>query len=502
MSSSPKITFFSQNPERHRELIDYLKNRMGQIQTACSLELQEKTDLILIEAIFPFSRIYKFLKRLQANQSTACIILMGPDLDASRVSAFLQAGVFDYLKIPFPLKCLRKTIHKGLKNRESLLKILDLSKELEIANKALSEERDQLKQWNNDLSQLYTLNQTLSASLHIDEVVQSFMKQIEKVASYDIAMLYLRRWSEVYFEADRSKWGSFIDQETEQTRQEGIQFIKTKQSIFRPIIRDEGREIRVPLQVGANKVGLLRLLHLPNVLAIAPTHSVSRNDTHPNNGFHADNHFSNYQLKLLSMIAPPLSIAIRNAEMYRQVEDLAVKDALTGVLNRRAFSSILEREFMRADRYRTPLALMVIDLDHFKDVNDNYGHLAGDQVLQEMALLFKKSLRDIDVLIRYGGEEFVVILPGTNLQKSLVVAKRIKDRVEAAVFYGEESIKMTVSIGLADTPGPEINSPEALFRQADQALYVAKEKGRNRIMAPARSESPWEMLAMEEKGAA
>jgi len=501
MRSCPRITFLSQNLESHQSLIDSLKPWVGRIQSFSALKLPEEADVVLIEAAFPFSKTYKFLKHLQDGQSTACIILMGPDLDAPRVSALLQVGVFDYLKTPVPPRRLRKAIHKGLKNRESLFKILKLSRDLELANQSLSEERDQLKRLNSDLSQLYALNQRLSESLRIEEVLRSFTDHVKKVTSCDIIALYLQGWKQVYLEGDRARWKELIEEIIEETRQEGLLFSRSGRNLSRPLLRSDGREISLPLQIGTNKVGLLRMLHIPKPLA-SSLHAIPRNSAASDRQAHTAPRFSHHHLKLVSMTAAPLAVAIRNAEMFRQVEELAVKDALTGVLNRRAFSSILEREFLRADRYHTPLSLMVIDLDHFKRVNDSYGHLAGDQVLQEIARIFSESLRDIDVLIRYGGEEFVVILPGTSLRKGLVVAKRIKERVEAAVFHEQDPIKMTVSIGLADTPAAEVNTPEALFQRADQALYAAKRNGRNLIMTPDQASSPWQSLALEGKGAA
>jgi len=500
MQLSPNITFLSPDLGRHQILLKHLKSWVTRIQIGSELHLEGEADLILIEADFPFSKIYKFLKNLQHCQSTACIILMGPALNTSRVSAFLQAGVFDYLKIPFSPRRLRKAIHKGLRNRENLIKILELSDQLEIANKALSGERDQLKRMNHDLSQIYALNQSLSESLHINEVVRAFMLHVKKMMTCDIVALYLQSWNQVHLEADRSRWGGLIDQISEDTRQEGVSFSRLSGPSLRAIARSEGREIMIPLEVGKNKVGLLRLLHIPLDLARSPEDPFPQNNREKRRDFQVDNRFAPHQLKLLSMIAAPLAIAIRNAEVYRQVEDLAVKDALTGVLNRRAFSSILEREFTRADRYDTPLSLMVIDLDHFKRVNDTYGHLVGDQVLQEMAAIFKESLRDIDVLIRYGGEEFVVILPGTSIRKGLVVANRIKERVEKAIFHETAPIKMTVSIGLAETPADEIKVPEDLFQQADQALYTAKRKGRNLIVTAQDIEAAWHPLALVGQG--
>lgn len=494
MRQTTKITFHSLDPAQHQKTINYLKDRGAEVQTTRMLELKGNPDVILIEANFPYYNIFKFLKSLHTGQSTATILLMGPDLDVGRVSTLLRAGVFDYIKLPFPPSRLEKTIREGLKNRSMLLKVLDLSAQLEMANKKLSQERDQLKQWNNDLSQIYDLNQSLSESLDLDGIVESLMENIKNIVPFDIACLYIKGWDQVHIELNRNKWGTLIDRIRDETRQDALRLSKTKCSVPRPIVRQGDSEILVPLQVGKSNIGLLRLIRKVEVNGGKKIKKGIKNGSHRKNGF------SDYQSKVLSMISAPLAISIRNAEMYKQVEDLAVRDALTNALNRRAFSGILEREFRRAERYNTSLALMVIDLDHFKMVNDTYGHLVGDHVLREMASIFQKSLRDIDVLIRYGGEEFVVVLPGTDLEKGRVVANRIKERVEKAVFNkADNAIRMTVSIGLTHYPTlPIISVPETLFLQADQALYAAKRNGRNQIMTSESTEGKaCEVLVLE-----
>ncbi len=487
------IAFLSRNPGAHQKLIDHFKQRGDRIQISSSLEDSGKSDVILIEANFPYLSIFKFLKRLQIKQSTACVLLTGgPRLDIGRISALLRGGVFDYLKSPYPLKGLEKSIRKGLKNRANLLNILNLSKRLEVANQSLSKERDQLRKWNADLSELYALNQKLSESLHIDEIVKTSVSNIKKVIKHDISCLYLKKWDEVRVTAKHAQSDDFIEKIKEETLQDSLEFLKEDRPFSQALVRHGGSEIMVHLAVGVQKIGLLRLIRLPDPLSLKGLEGLSLDDSQPKGPF------SEYQAKILSMTAAPLAIAIRNAEMYKQVEDLAVKDALTQVLNRRAFSGILEREFRRANRYNIPLALMVIDLDHFKKVNDTYGHLVGDQVLREMAEGFKSSLRNVDVLIRYGGEEFVVILPGTNLREGLIVANRIKNRVEHTIFNAEKvPIRMTVSIGVSHYPSLKISSPEALFNQADQALYTAKKNGRNRIMILKSAKTEWPALALE-----
>jgi diguanylate cyclase (GGDEF)-like protein len=173
----------------------------------------------------------------------------------------------------------------------------------------------------------------------------------------------------------------------------------------------------------------------------------------------------------------------------RKLEEQSITDGLTGLRNRRFFDERLPEEFRRAQRYTDPVSLIMIDLDHFKLVNDRHGHQAGDQVLREAAALVRRSIRDTDIGARYGGEEFAVILPKTHLSGALAVAERIwrelgqqAFRVAAAGADGQPGeIRVTASIGLAFYPSKDITAPESLVKYADEALYTAKRSGRNTI---------------------
>ncbi len=170
-----------------------------------------------------------------------------------------------------------------------------------------------------------------------------------------------------------------------------------------------------------------------------------------------------------------------------KLEEQSVTDGLTGLKNRRFFDDRLGEEFRRAQRYADPVSLIMIDLDHFKQVNDRYGHQTGDTVLRESAALVRQSIRDTDIGARYGGEEFAVILPKTHLSGALAVAERIWRDLGRKVYRTEpqasrhQELRVTASIGLAFYPSKDITSSESLVRYADEALYQAKRSGRNTI---------------------
>lgn len=166
--------------------------------------------------------------------------------------------------------------------------------------------------------------------------------------------------------------------------------------------------------------------------------------------------------------------------MYSQTRYLSLTDALTGLYNRRHFNAELEREFMRSKRYGGNLCIAIIDIDFFKKINDTYGHLCGDYVLKEVAYLILGNFRKTDMVFRYGGEEFVVLMTETSLENSLIPLERLRKTIENNNFiFKGEKIKVTISIG-AETNHTE--STEEFLNNADKALYQAKQSGRNQTV--------------------
>jgi diguanylate cyclase (GGDEF)-like protein len=164
-----------------------------------------------------------------------------------------------------------------------------------------------------------------------------------------------------------------------------------------------------------------------------------------------------------------------------KVEHMATVDVLTGLFNRRRFHEVLSNEFERSRRFDTPFSLIMADIDHFKQINDNYGHQTGDSVLREIALLLTRNIREIDTASRYGGEEFMIILPNTQKASAKVVAERMRAEAEKHTFAGIEKDGLTVSFGYSGMPDSHIKDEEYLIRCVDHALYSAKQNGRNRV---------------------
>lgn len=197
-------------------------------------------------------------------------------------------------------------------------------------------------------------------------------------------------------------------------------------------------------------------------------------------------------LGLLLLRWLPTAVAEREvAEQYADhLENLAAVDELTGVYNRRHFETLARAELARFQRYLRPLSVLVFDVDHFKSINDRYGHAAGDKVLRLIAEACRSTKRPSDILARIGGEEFAVLLPETNLETACTLAERLRQEViECAPRINNERLDLSVSIGVAEAK-PNMLRIEALLQPADEALYEAKRTGRNRVCAARGAHEP------------
>jgi diguanylate cyclase (GGDEF)-like protein len=207
-----------------------------------------------------------------------------------------------------------------------------------------------------------------------------------------------------------------------------------------------------------------------------------------------DNAFSEEDLKILCTVGEFAAIAIENARNFHKVQELTVLDDHTGLFNSRHMKRQLENEVMRATRFGHPVSLIFFDLDHFKGVNDTMGHPAGSQVLHEVGKLLLRTLRSTDVPVRYGGDEFVILMPETSKDQAMAAARRICTEIGREPFLrGEQRgpVRLTASMGVATFPD-DAHDPDKLLARADDAMYRVKASGRGNVLAaepPAKQES-------------
>lgn len=337
---------------------------------------------------------------------------------------------------------------------------------------------EELKERNQDLGILYEVGLAMTSGLDNQEIINGLIKQIKNFKNIDIFFLMLfgedSMKNMLYWYTLNDKtiktieltkpWaGNFIHQILEQKktvylpnqeRQDIITGIPDEKQLSFSAMRSY---LGVPLMQGKDVIGILSVISKQSGA------------------------FDQKQIRLLETITSQVSITLQNVKMYERMKELAIVDELTGVYNRRYFYIAANKEIERALRYKKALSMILIDIDHYKDVNDHYGHMAGDKVLQKITQAIQKELRGSDIFSRYGGEEFLILLSDTKGEEAAVVAERIRTTVEALhVQYNEEEISVTVSLGVTRLTA-ERNSLQEIIADVDQALYGAKQKGRNRV---------------------
>ncbi|MCL7960799.1 MAG: diguanylate cyclase, partial [marine benthic group bacterium] len=208
--------------------------------------------------------------------------------------------------------------------------------------------------------------------------------------------------------------------------------------------------------------------------------------------------FSDEHVQTLTVIARQAAEVIRSAQLLEETRRLAITDALTGLFNRRHFNQQLEENVRRATRYDEPLALVFLDVDHFKSVNDKFGHQAGDRCLQALARTLRESVRDSDQIARIGGEEFAILLIRADRELALSIAERLRTRIDDLILEEDPPlpVDLTASLGVAFFR-EDGNDPKSLMRSADRALYTAKRLGRNRVVLASEASEANEDLSAD-----
>jgi len=257
----------------------------------------------------------------------------------------------------------------------------------------------------------------------------------------------------------------------------------------RVTLQIEKRRLKAKQMVMDPKATLKSHLTLPLAVEGEILGCLSLNSDQPNA-------FDAQDLQFLSVIGYQMAASLKHFQRFISIKNMATYDTLTGLYNRRSFEERLEAEAEKSFRSGLPLSLVMVDIDHFKKVNDTFGHTEGDQILCKISSLLKNSVRRKDTVARYGGEEFILILPEAALQQSFVIAERIRQSVENTLFeVGRAQVNLTLSMGISNFPSHRVKSKEELIKMADQALYDAKRGGRNKVCIFTQKSSQWTVPA-------
>ncbi len=330
----------------------------------------------------------------------------------------------------------------------------------EISHNLRNTEIDQAKNQRLSVSTaLNALSTVFASSLRLTDGLELILQGVQKYFRFDRVRLYL---TDSY--ARRIKSALCVDISGQVSHRSAGEISEHEQTLLKEVFdssatyRSTRSVIYIPLKVQRSKVGFLAF---DNVLS--------------------RRHIGYLDFISLQQFASQMALAIDNARLFERVQELSNYDELTRLPVRRYFNEKFAEEMYRAKRFGLTLSLLIMDVDFFKHINDNYGHQIGDWALQEVSRIIRTSLRQTDVPCRFGGDEMMIMLPSTNSEESKIIAKRLKERINALTlptkYTGGEEVHISISQGIATYP-MDASSTEELLEKADKALYVVKKNGR------------------------
>lgn len=432
--------------------------------------LENDFSAILADYDLIGDRACNWIELLQKNRSKTCFILYGENSEAEKISEVLQAGAYGFISRSHLSKRLYETVLGGMENRKAFIEILGMINDLKDVNQRLEKEKEDLGRKNQELNFINRLSSEvaydLSWSMILPRVLDAGLLNIINPAL--LGMLYRigSKWNLAFHLSEKE-----INKEILEKLKEDIVnkfFSLSGENISRKEIDFHLYSSSVKIS-SSDSISFSNQLVMPLILAGKPLGILvvlPKNREERNNG----------NMELLSTISNILAMSLKNAQEYHKLKELTVQDGLTGILNRKGFQDTIQKEFQRAKRYNRSLSLIMIDVDNFKVINDSYGHQAGDLVLKDLADCLKGSVRQTDILARYGGDEFSILLPDTEMERAEMLLKRVLSAVKNHDFsWRSERIKVKISCGISTTSELECQENEKGFlSKADSRLYHAK----------------------------
>jgi len=438
---------------------------VNRAQDAIESVKKQAFNLVLMDLILPDIQGGALMRTLSNyTPETSFIVSTGFATISSAIEA-LKIGAYDYITKPFDIDHLKLVIKRGLEKQQLTVSNRSLIERLEKEKVKLEIIMDAY----NRIGGIYDLDEladfVTSRALQIAEAERSSLMVIDE-KTQELVLKGSKGMEKDKLTTLRVRIGEFI----------AGWVAKQGEAL---LVRDIDDDPRFKL-ASKNKYKTKSFISLP---LKTDNHVVGVMNV--TDKFATMKVFTEEDLKYLQLLAHQTVIQIENIRLCEKLASLAVTDALTGVFNHRYFQEQLSREIQRATRYNHDLSLLIFDIDNFKSYNDHYGHLEGDRVLKQVSAAAKKCVRTVDMVCRYGGDEFVVILPATNITGALFVAEKIRESVEMMDFVVKEKnsvIRVTVSGGVAAYA--EGMQKEELVAGADRQLYHAKTDGGNRMASP------------------
>ncbi len=430
---------------------------------------QHQPDCVILDVMMPRMNGYqvcRLLKHDERTRNTPIILCTVKSLEMDRLYG-LTAGADFYITKPFDpgdmLKQVNSAIRQGARARAKAPPLSDFS-----TDAILTEINQLLDKKLREYTILQYVSRAIAGTLNLDDLLSIILRSTTTDLGYPRGFFLLMSESGVMEERlntdevwRRKAWKGRLEDHPE------LQAILAK-GLPRVVEYPEVEEV-IPQEILMSSIGM--------PMAVVPVVAKGRIlgailvECGEATGCGEDT------LGFFLTLAGQAGLAIENAQLYAKTLKLSITDGLTDLYNYRYLMERLEAEFSRAKRYGRELSIFILDIDHFKNFNDQFGHLKGDTALRQLADILKNSVREVDVVARYGGEEFAIILPETEIREAVVFAERIR---KAVATTWTEVGQMTASIGVASVTA-EVGTAEDLIRRSDEALYQAKKLGRNRV---------------------
>lgn len=442
-------------------------------------------DLILSDIIMPNLNGYQFCRLLKNNNMTKEIPIILLTVLDKKIDKFWgnKSGANKFISKTLEYEEIKAiaddVISKNPVTEEYKQNLLKNTVSDETVQNRINAVLDELLMNSTFLNEFRDLGEFLS---HEKVMVQKTFELLGSFVDYNICGLFLNNPDKneknvLYLDVEKNPVSSFVIEKIKRD------FFSQMPELSKFTIRDFGHEVLKETVESEDAV-----LNAADFKSFHILPLVSEGNLFGGICFYNKEECSYPDFKFYKTMVSEILLLLRMRYLYSETEHLSVTDGLTSLYNRRHFEYNIEREFLRTKRYPSDLSLAMIDIDHFKNINDTYGHQFGDYVLREISEIISASFRKTDMIYRYGGEEIAVILTETSLDNALIPLERLRMKISEHKFsYGNESTDITVSIGVSFNSS-DIVTQEALIESADKALYKAKQIGRNKVVAYSNEE--------------
>jgi diguanylate cyclase (GGDEF)-like protein len=539
-----KILYIEDDPDTRSLMGDIIRYKgytfyeAGRGLEGIRLAKQKKPDLILVDLILPDMQGYEVTTHLRgiADLKDTPIIALTGEVSKEIRELTLTAGCVGYITKPINVTEFLFKIEEFLSGKKELIaperekaflqkynaqlveklrgKILELeqmNESLSRLNMELYESREEFSKYNDWLFYLNNLANILRTQSDPFQMLKMLPSKMTEGFKIDRCILFELRsdkkfvapfaFSGIADKGDLKKQYKISNEFLEHIRQEnGMLWVKNTSGIL------DRSMLKLADTLGTTTFIIGSLSYFsPSSDSTQLLRSIARDVEEDQNitdlpkrylifidKQRSGSHFETYEIRILTAFIQTVSIIFENMVLYydlvklfRLKEKQAITDGLTQLYNYRFFMNEISRELKRSQRFNAQFSLLMIDIDHFKELNDKLGHLVGDEVLQRLAALFKANTRSIDSASRYGGEEFAIIVPGIHKKNAHLMAEKLRIIVENQSVPGQRKLsskKLTISIGVASYPD-DGKTVKEIIRKADEALYQAKERGRNRVIS-------------------